>query len=345
MSRIQSVDALRSIAILAVIAIHTTPFKVQSSPSGYTLDLATTINQLARFAVPFFFVISGYFWARNIQREKDIFALTLARSKRILYIFISWSAIYLLPWNIYDSMKYGITSPAKVTYWNICNAIDNPLTTVMQGTKVHLWFLVGLLCSMTISAFFIKLRQHSLLIIMAIILYAIGLAGKSYTNFPLGFHTEFNFRNGPFFSLIFFVTGYLIQCKHPDKSWLIIGLLTSIIGTNIHFIELIILNKFHGTIMIQDYVAGTYFFGTGVAVIALSNCKILASSKIQHIGKYTLGIYLSHYIFIDLLKPIDRIYSGYAAWELSYPILVFIISYMFAMFLSRLHFTKNLVAL
>ena len=341
--KIQSVDVMRAIAIFAVIVLHTKPFRSQSPPAGSTLDLATTINQLARFAVPFFFVISGYFWANKIKGGTEILSPTLVRAKRICYMFLAWSAIYLLPWNIYDSLRYGPTGPIKGIYWNICNAITDPLTTVMEGTKSHLWFLVGLLCSLLVSALFIRLRQLRLLIVLALVFYTIALLGKPYSCSVLGFHVNFNFRNGPFFSLIFFVTGYLLQCKQPDDSWFRTGLLISMFGIALHFFELMILSKHWGTTMLQDYVVGTYFFGTGVAIMALSNCKIFIFEKIASIGQFVLGIYVSHYIFVDLLKPIGRKYSGYAMWELSYPALVLLLSYMFVLLIARLPLTKKLI--
>lgn len=57
MSRIESVDIFRLIAIVAVITIHTSPFRadviIESEAYKY---LDVIFNQLSRFAVPFFFV-------------------------------------------------------------------------------------------------------------------------------------------------------------------------------------------------------------------------------------------------------------------------------------------------
>lgn len=344
MNRIQSVDALRSIAIFAVIAIHTTPFKIQSLPNGDSLNLAIIINQMARFAVPFFFVVSGYFWAKKFNNFEEIFAPTVAMAKRIGFIFFAWSVIYLLPWNIYDSLVHGPTGPVKVFYQNLCYAFSNPLTIAMQGTKGHLWFLVGLLCSLSISALLIRMRLTSLLIALAVTLYAIGLTGKAYRDSPLGIHVSFNFRDGPFFALIFFVTGYLLQRKKPNDSWFSIGLLISIVGVALHFSELLLLKQNWGTTMAQDYVIGTYIFGTGVAMMALSNSNLLTFNCAKSIGPLVLGIYASHFIFVDLLLPVDRAFSAYATWTISYPVMVFLLSYALALLLSRFPLTKKLVA-
>lgn len=344
MSRIQSVDVFRSIAILAVIAIHTNPFKTQSSAIGSTLDLAIVINQAARFAVPFFFIISGYFWAAKFEDVEGIYAPTVKMAKRIAFLLIAWSIIYLLPWNVYDSFEYGPMGPAKVFYWNLTLAVRRPLTTIMQGTKVHLWFLVGLLCSLFLSAILLRMQRARLLIALAVTLYVIGLAGKAYADSPLGFHINFDFRNGPFFSLIFFVTGYLLQQRQPRDSWFPIGMWISIFGMALHSFELLLLHKVWGTTMAQDYVAGTYFFGTGAAIMALSYNKLLIFPRAALIGPLVLGIYVSQFIFLDLLSPVDQQLSGNWIWAVTYPTVVFLLSYMLAAALSRFPATRRLVA-
>ncbi len=69
------------------------------------------------------------------------------------------------------------------------------------------WMLFSLL----ISTAFIKLRQTKGLLVSAVLLYFAGVLLKAYSNTPLGFSVEFNTRNGPFFSTLHFVTGYLMS--------------------------------------------------------------------------------------------------------------------------------------
>ena len=344
MSRIESVDVLRTAAIIAVIAIHTTPFELQSAPIGSSLDLATVINQCARFAVPLFFVLSGYFWANKFKDERGILEPTLKMARRIAMLFCVWSAIYLLPFNIVGSFSYGAIGPIKQIYWNMAKAASHPLVTLMEGTIVHLWFLVGLLCSLLISALFLRFKLNRLLVLLAVLLYFVGLAGKAYSDTPLGFQTSFNFRYGPFFSLIFFVTGYCLQRKKSHGFWFPAGCSLVILGVFLHFTELLILNKNWGTTMSQDYVIGTYFFGVGAALIALSGKKWLQSSWLTSIGPLVLGIYASHFIFIELLHPLERRYAGNATWDIFYVVAVFLLSYALSLLFSRHQLTKRLVA-
>jgi surface polysaccharide O-acyltransferase-like enzyme len=58
--RIKSIDSLRGLSILAVLLIHTTTRTLEASNFnivGFSWTLF--LNQIARFAVPLFFLISG----------------------------------------------------------------------------------------------------------------------------------------------------------------------------------------------------------------------------------------------------------------------------------------------
>jgi len=57
--RIASIDGFRSIAIMAVIVIHTQPFWTERFIFGELP--AIIVNQTARFAVPFFLLFPAFF--------------------------------------------------------------------------------------------------------------------------------------------------------------------------------------------------------------------------------------------------------------------------------------------
>jgi surface polysaccharide O-acyltransferase-like enzyme len=342
-SRIQSVDAVRVIAIFAVIIIHTSPFTNTYIWLGRDLNVGYLLDQLARFAVPFFFVISGFFWASKIKSGSQIADSTKKMAKKIATIFLAWSIIYLLPTNLSDSFQYGGLGPFEIIYWNITKLIDHPMRSAMEGAKVHLWFLVALLFCLVICAIFLTRAMKKSLIVLSIVLYSIGLLGKAYADSPIGFHSEFNFRNGPFFGLVFFVTGYVLSESKERKSWLIIGLVLTVFGTLMHFTELFVLRSMWGTTMIQDYVIGTYFMGVGVAMIALSNPTFLGTNQFSKIGPLVLGIYAVHFVFVDLLRPFDAGLKGVTAWGFGYPFGVFVLSLASTYALSRFTITKSIV--
>jgi surface polysaccharide O-acyltransferase-like enzyme len=342
-NRIQSVDVMRVVAIIAVISIHTVPFADQSHLVGRQWNAATVVNQLARFAVPFFFIVSGYLWAQKFEDERDVYAPTVKMAKRILTLLVAWSLIYLLPTNLVSSFELGRFGLLKQSYWKVVTMVTRPFDTVMQGTQIHLWFLPGLLCGLVITAFLIRHRQQRLLVVLAIALYLVGLAGKAYGDTPLGFHSAFNFRNGPFFSMIFFVTGYFLAQRQAKPVWLPIGILIAVFGILLHFTELFILHSNWGISMSQDYVLGTYFYGLGMAMIALSGSRYLSLERAALIGPLVLGIYASHMVFLDLLSPIAERFAGSAVWSVTYIVAVLVLSYALVRILARFAVTRRFV--
>jgi surface polysaccharide O-acyltransferase-like enzyme len=343
LARTQSVELFRMIAVFAVIVIHAAPFEYSSSPIGNKLDLATIINQLARFAVPFFFTISGYFWGVKVARYGSLLKPTISAIKRILLLFFVWSLIYLFPWNLSESMVLGINGLIKIIYWNMVAATKNIPKMLIRGTESHLWYLSALVCNMAISALFIQMRCVSLLVFLALLLYIAGITGKAYSETPLGFHSEFTFYFESFYSLIFFVTGFFFQRVKYKPNWLMTGVKLLILGVVIHFSELYMLNWIWGVSMHQSFVFGTYLFGVGTALIALSDFNLPILSRAASVGPLVLGIYTSHFIFIELFKPMNRLCEGNVAWALFYPVIVFIFSYILSLGLSKNKLTKFLV--
>ena len=342
MNRINSVDTIRLLAIISVIAIHTRPFSV-SADSGeiyYYIDIL--INQMARFAVPFFFVTSGYFWGVKIRSGADIMSTTKNMVNRISVILLAWSLIYLITFNLVDAFNHGTLGPLKVAYWKLISLINYPANTLFQSTKVHLWFLISLIFSVLICAFFIKRKAFIYLTLLSVFLYISGVLLKSYAETPIGMAIDFNTRNGPFFGLILFYSGYYFSGCRPTEKWFSYGLFVFIVGSLMHFTEIYALMKLSGTSLIQDYVFGTFFMGIGMSMIALSNHSILHNKYISGIGTMTLGIYASHFVFVDLFSPLDKLYN-FAIWEIGYVFIILIFSIVTTYLLSKLKITRRLV--
>ena len=157
MKRNESVDTFRLLAIVAVIIIHTAPFQFSTWQGTRLLPLALLTNQLSRFAVPLFFTLSGYFWGCRIFSGADVMMMSISMMKRISFIFIAWSLIYLLPYNINLIVQHGFFGSIKLAYLNFILLIDNPLMVIFEGTKGHLWFLVSLLSSIAIAHYLLRM--------------------------------------------------------------------------------------------------------------------------------------------------------------------------------------------
>ncbi|OGD00916.1 hypothetical protein A2701_04815 [Candidatus Amesbacteria bacterium RIFCSPHIGHO2_01_FULL_47_34] len=92
-----AIDAIRIAAILGVIMIHTTTRILETSRfdvQNYQLTLF--LNQAARFAVPVFFMISGYVLQLSYKPSAGYFEYLKKRLNRIFVPYVLWSAIYYL---------------------------------------------------------------------------------------------------------------------------------------------------------------------------------------------------------------------------------------------------------
>lgn len=92
---IKALDSLRVLAISAVVLVHTTTRTIEASRDnllGYPWSLF--LNQIGRFSVPLFFIVSGFALELNYDYHGSYFAYLKKRLTRVLIPFIFWSLIY-----------------------------------------------------------------------------------------------------------------------------------------------------------------------------------------------------------------------------------------------------------
>lgn len=97
MKRIEELDFARVIAMLGVIVIHVTAEYVYA-PSGFMLfnmNLAFLMNQMVRFAVPLFVLLSGMSLGLS-GRTETVSAFYKKRFAKIGIPYLIWSLVYIL---------------------------------------------------------------------------------------------------------------------------------------------------------------------------------------------------------------------------------------------------------
>jgi surface polysaccharide O-acyltransferase-like enzyme len=89
------IDILRIISILAVVMVHTTTRTLETSSYALTkIPWTLFLNQIARFAVPLFFMISGFVLELNYHLHESYLSYLKKRFSRIFVPYVFWSAIY-----------------------------------------------------------------------------------------------------------------------------------------------------------------------------------------------------------------------------------------------------------
>lgn len=202
------IDLFRYINALLVIAIHVRPLIEISFVADYWL-----VNVIGRTAVPFFFISSGYFMARN-ENKINYWHTYLWK---LIKTYLLWSLLYLpfgIRWMIDSKIPY-LLYPLALAY-----ALFN------VGTYYHLWYVPALIFSLVLIKYLRKYFSLKQLYFIAVLLYVIGSAEtySSFLNWPLSeivnsymriFYTT---RNGLFFGLVFVLTGYLCNEKTVKHS-------------------------------------------------------------------------------------------------------------------------------
>ncbi len=90
-----AIAMLRVVAIFAVIAIHTTTRILEAT--GYNIEkfpFTLFFNQSLRFAVPLFFLISGFVLELNYREKMHYPTYIKKRASRIILPYLCWSIFY-----------------------------------------------------------------------------------------------------------------------------------------------------------------------------------------------------------------------------------------------------------
>ena len=192
------IDNFRVFAALLIIAIHTSPLASVNETADFILT-----RILARVAVPFFFMTSGFFLISRYACKTEKLWRFLKRTALIYGIAI----LLYVPLNLYNG--YFKTEPFLPNLFK---------DLVFDGTMYHLWYLPASMLGGAIAWGLVRGGSYKKAFFIAGVLYLIGLLGDSYygvaeripvlgTFFNLLFQVMDYTRNGLFFAPIFFVLG------------------------------------------------------------------------------------------------------------------------------------------
>jgi surface polysaccharide O-acyltransferase-like enzyme len=261
-----------------------------------------------------------------------------------LLIFLFWSVVYAAVYSVHLIRQEGVSSLTAFLV-AVVYPFDAPVfaNAVLTGTKNHLWFLPALAIAALISGALLSRRREFTLFVLAILLFIVGLDGTAYSNAPFGFTSHFNFRNGPFLSLIMFVSGYTIHRYGQRLALLPVGIGIAIGGFAMLTIESAWIHQRWGSQLTHDYVVGTYFFGVGMSMIALSNTYLLRARSLASIGPLILGVYASHFLFVDRVHWLERVVHEPKLRETAYVAIVFLLALLTSFILSKWQRTKQFV--
>lgn len=297
--RILYTDFLRVISILLVMMLHAAATK-KSEAIPYTFEwtIMNTVISVARWSVPIFIMISGYFFLQP-SKEISLKTMFLKYIKRIVLAFLFWSFLY-----------------AIATTNSAIRALDpNAFLLVLEKTfKGHAqyWFLLmllGLYLVTPILKVFTRYAEEKLLRYFLIIAFVFSSV------LPL-------FQYGNYFELfkqqiaglevylvlgypLYYVLGYYLGTYHISrgirKIVYLLGILGAVITSFGFYISITWLGQEKD--VFQDYLMFSNVFMAIAVFLIVQQWLILRvyQSKfgniIHTIAEYSFGMYLTHDIF------------------------------------------------
>lgn len=277
-------------------------------------EFGVAIDALARFAVPFFFLVSGYY-SYNITCEK-----IKKRIKNIFSLFVISVICYAI-FQIACLLKYNTNGLMALlnSYTDLSTYIDLLVfnVTIISG---HLWYLLAALYVYVIFYFTtkFKINEKVIFIVSVFLLLLHILLGEGLAIFgfavPIGYVRNFALMGIPFFAMGLFVKKYEHKFQNIPNHMLfvfvVIGAFESIIsrfafGENELYIGSLFILVAVVTVFIKYSNAKYPRFLT-----ALTGCStyiyifhIMISTTLNIIYGI-LGIDINDYMILENLHPI-----------------------------------------
>ncbi len=278
-SRNASLDALRVLSLFGIVTLHVAGGGfADNKPLGFVVD------ELSRFAVPVFFLMSAYFW-----KDADLVApLRLAGkvARRVMPAFAVILAL-TIALRLFEGGRPGFELTP-----------DGLLLLLWSGGPAfHLWFLPALVLGSAVVATLVKLTGLRWTIAITLVLYLIGTLIGAYSKPLFGHGYPFWMdRNGLFFAPIFLVAGIVLRRRHAVLAGLPIPAIIAALVTfaALHLAEgYFVVGRYS---LGHDYSLSTLGYALAVAILFM---RIELHSPIwSTLGQATFGAYLIHLLVL-----------------------------------------------
>lgn len=328
--RVYSFDTIKIVASIGVILIH----------FSFPGILGRIVQVLARFGVPFFFMVSGYFCYKPYSK----FSFGLARKKiihilKILVVAVSLYSIYYIYDNGIEHMLQSVT---------LSNLLKLIIFNAPQIVSAHLWFLFALMYSYYLLALFLKIlngvgrgQEDSIIYIAGGLLLIHIFFAEILPQFGCEMPHPI-VRNAFLFGLPFVSIGFYIHKKENEFKELrsITLIVIAIIGSMAAILEW---KALRNNDLLELYV-GSIITSFSVFLLALKNKDIGKNTKINYIGRHcSMVIYIVHILIGNIICKDIEIQNIVYAWIRPLLIIIcsIIVSFMYGLMLEHFKWRIN----
>lgn len=275
-----TLDMVKFIMSILVVLIHAAPLVEYEGYIGYVVNQGVT-----RIAVPFFFIVSGFFLYHTINKDKF-----MSWSLKIVKMYVLWSIFYLPVSVIYLS---------TVSELSITQLIANRLMPNILFGYYHLWFLPAMIMGGFILYTLSTLSNKKLILLSSAIYFTSCFLWYGVTyGIPIVNSAVVDsgyLRTGMFFGFPLMCAGYLIAKNQSikilkNKKIMILLLLLS-------FILLIseATYNFNNRKILGDILFSVPFVAVTIFILSLYKSSIPAYVDFGFMSK---DIYYIHVVFL-----------------------------------------------
>ena len=325
MNRKTNIDLLRVVSAAAVVVLHSVAAPLGNGNNSIpflTGKILTVIHALTLWAVPVFFIITGY--CLLLKPECNYKYCFLHIRKFVLALF-TVGLFYALLEEVYSIGTVNVT----VVFHAIRNVITGDLWE-------HMWFvyaMIGVYLVMPVIHTFIKQEKVGSIVLTAI-LFAFNIFLPVIREWlPIGVEL-------PFGGYLFYVCVGGLAARYGIRRWQcvtvsIVGLISAVFAS-IHY---------NGKAAKPTDLLAMCFMA--LAVFAIFNCMEIRPSKILlALSNCSWGIYLFHPLFINIALKLLKIDFVSSVPYIRIPllaVLVFVFSFALTYLLKKLPIVSNII--
>lgn len=291
-------NIVKFVLAIFIIAVHTwflIDYKI-----GYYL-----YNVMYRLGVPFFFTASGFLLAKKVkdnQQNRNTIFKDFFKRNVIIYLYLS--------------CMYMVINLIKANNFSATNILQNIWQILIGNSWSIAWFLGALIISVFLIYYIKTEKQFRFFLILAIILYLVGLTFNTYSfifsNTRLAFLTDFltskfvTNRNFVFVGFVFTLIGYYLKSlkwqkiEKIDIKWFYILL---IFGFLVLVFEAIIIKKYISVLTTYDFFISHLVVIPSLLIISLkSKLNNLINIDTRIFRKLSTYIFFFHPFVLELLN-------------------------------------------
>lgn len=287
-------NVLKIIAAFFVMCIHV----------HFPGDFGRGVIAVARFAVPFFFMVSGFF---SYYEDKAVLNGKYKRKVRhIAVLFLSGTVLYFL----FNFTVYVSNGEARLYLSELFTAENFIDFLLFNHTYVSdfLWFLPALIYVYAVFFVFEKKGVTKKLYFLIPVLFLAGVVLREipefFENTPDIMDKSYLCRNWLFVGLPFFMLGHFIKANEENLTAKLSNPVLSVIMV-VSTAEAVAADMLH---VQKSLYLGTFFAVFALFVFAVKNEDRIHAPRLAAAGaKYSFYVYLIHIIVRDMVPAAEKI--------------------------------------